>query len=100
MHDVVSDEKECNTIETMRHIIQNSGVAEMVYMCRQLNDVDILPATLVALMKYLHLHFAHYRSQLCLESGSTFSSRLNVIGVSMHAQPSCMMHQTEKIRAL
>ena len=89
MHDVVSDENEYHTIETMRDMTQNSRAAEMDYMGQQLDSVDILPAIFVSSVKCLQLHHAHYTVPLCSESGTTSSSRLNVIGVSTHALFGC-----------
>eukprot|EP00804_Cyclotella_cryptica_P020340 CCRYP_012587-RA/>CCRYP_012587-RA protein AED:0.05 eAED:0.05 QI:399/1/1/1/0/0/2/81/345 len=80
---MVSDEKESRTIESMRDMIQNSGVAGTDYK-GQKQQLDISPSMFVPSVKCLHSHYAHYRSQLCSESGTTFSSKLNVIGVWTH----------------
>jgi hypothetical protein len=86
LQDVISDEKERRTIESMRDMIQNSGVAGTDYkgLKQQPDDVDMSSSIFVPSVKCLHSHYAHYRSQLCSESGRTSSSRLNVIGVWTH----------------
>ncbi|KAL7488799.1 hypothetical protein ACHAW6_014414 [Cyclotella cf. meneghiniana] len=86
LQDVISDEKERRTIESMRDMIQHSGVAGTDYkgLKQRPDDVDNSSSIFVPSVKCLHSHYAHYRSQLCSESGQNSSPRLNVIGIWTH----------------
>ena len=83
LHDDTDDEKKQRTVESMRDMIQNSGVAGTDHK-GQKQEMTLDEALFVPSVKCLHSHYAHYRSQLSSHSGNSNVSGLNVIGEWTH----------------
>lgn len=81
--DDISDERERRTIESMRDMIVQSGVAGTDYK-GQKQEFAVDESLFVPSVKCLHSHYAHYRSQLSSDANKSLDSELNVVGAWTH----------------
>jgi hypothetical protein len=81
--DDIYDEREQRTIESMRDMIQCSGVAGTDYK-GQNRECSADGSLFVPSVKCLHSHYAHYRSQLSSDACKSLDSGLNIVGVWTH----------------
>ena len=83
LHDDNDDMKKQRTVESMRHMIRNSGVAGTDHR-GQKQEMKLDESLFVPSVKCLHSHYAHYRSQLSSCSVKNNVSTLNMIGEWTH----------------